>query len=407
MISKCRICGSDNFVPILDLGNTPLANSLLTEDQLETPQMSYPLTLVFCPACTLVQITAAVPPEQLFSQYLYFSSYSDTMLAHAKQIADHLIQSRGLSEQSLVVEIASNDGYLLKNFVAAGIPVLGIEPAKNISSVAQQNSIRTLSEFFDKNLAQKLQKQSFMADVLFANNVLAHVADLHSVVEGIRILLKKNGVAVIETPYVKDMIDNVEFDTIYHEHLCYYSLTALNRLFSIHGLAISDVEHLDIHGGSLRLFVSRPDSAGDRSNVEEWLKREEAWGVSSSAYYENFALSVNRLKKSLLKLLRELRSGGYEIAAYGAAAKGATLLNSFGIGRDLIKYVVDRSPYKQGQYMPGCRLPILAPEMLLERMPDYVLLLTWNFADEILKQQEEYRKRGGKFILFVPKITIV
>jgi SAM-dependent methyltransferase len=403
----CRGCTATHLEPILSLGQTPLANSLLTDVDLNRSEPTFPLDLVFCPACSLVQITVTVPPELLFREYLYFSSFSDTMLHHSKEIVDKLIEARGLDQDSLVVEIASNDGYLLQYFVNANIPVLGIEPAQNIALVAQERGIHTLAEFFNAGLARTLQTRGQMADVIFANNVLAHVADLHGVIEGIRILLRKDGVAIVETPYVKDMIDRCEFDTIYHEHLCYYSLTALNHLFKQHNLALSDVEHLDIHGGSLRLFITHPGAVGDRNAVREMLSEEAAWGVRRLDFYQNFADRVRRLQSTLSDLLKGLKSQGRHIAAYGAAAKGSTLLNAFGIGHDLVDFVVDRSTYKQGRYMPGSRLPIYAPAYLLERQPDYVLLLTWNFAEEILEQQAEYRRRGGQFILCIPDIKII
>ncbi len=407
LISNCRGCGAAHLEPVLSLGAIPLANSLLTTEQLDQPEPAYLLDLVFCPACSLVQITATVPPETIFRDYLYFSSFSDTMLRHSQEIVEQLMQDRRLGKDSLAVEIASNDGYLLQYFVNAGIPVLGIEPARNVAKVAQERGVPTITEFFDANLARELQGQDKMADVIFANNVMAHVADLHGVVEGIHVLLKKDGVAIIETPYVKDMIDRSEFDTIYHEHLCYYSLTALDHLFKLHGLTISQVERLSIHGGSLRLFVTHPGAAGDRRSVQQLLAEEASWGVRRLDFYQSFANKVKSLQTTLCDVLRGLKSQNRHIAAYGAAAKGSVLLNTFGIGSDLIDFVVDRSTYKQGHYMPGCHLPIYAPAKLLESMPDYVLLLTWNFAEEILEQQAEYRRRGGRFILSIPEIKIV
>ncbi len=407
IITQCRGCGATHLEPILSLGQTPLANSLLTDTELSSPEPLFPLDLVFCPTCSLVQITVTVAPELLFRDYLYFSSFSDTMLRHSKEIVEKLIATRHLGPDSLAVEIASNDGYLLQYFVNANIPVLGIEPAQNIAKVAEERGVRSIAEFFNTELAQTLRARGEQADVILANNVMAHVADLHGVVEGIHLLLKKDGVAVIETPYVKDMIDRCEFDTIYHEHLCYYSLTALNHLFEQHQLALSAVEHLSIHGGSLRLYVTHPGAAGDRASVRQMLAEEAAWGVRRLDFYQNFADRVKRLQATLTDILVGLKSQGRRLAAYGAAAKGSTLLNAFGIGHELLDFVVDRSTYKQGRYMPGTHLPIYPPANLLQQMPDYVLLLTWNFAEEILEQQIEYRRRGGRFILYIPEIKVL
>lgn len=405
---SCRSCGSDRPEIILRLGQMPLANAYPTREELARPQQRYPLDLAFCPSCSLVQITETVSPDVLFREYLYFSSYSDTVVRNAEEIVVRLIASRNLNGNSLAGEIASNDGYLLQFYKRAGIPVLGIEPAANIAKVAvHERGIRTLCNFFGADLARRLRDQGECVDVLHGNNVLAHVAELNGVVSGIRLILKDSGIAVIEVPYVKEMIDRCEFDTIYQEHLCYFSLTALDRLFQRHDLVIEDVEHLPIHGGSLRLFVVPRHRPGNRPRVEAALKEESSWGVDKVGSYRSFAQRVDHLKATLLEVLGRAKGEGKRVAAYGAAAKGTLLLNYCGVGPETLEFVVDRSPHKQGRYMPGVYVLIQPPEKILETMPDYILLLVWNIADEVLEQQSEYRRRGGKFIIPIPEVRIV
>lgn len=406
---RCRSCGSGALELVLSLGETPLANSLLRTEDLERPEPHFPLDLVFCRACCLVQITETVPPEQLFREYLYFSSFSETMLAHARTLVERLTSDLGLGEKSLAVEVASNDGYLLQYYKAAGVPVLGIEPAQNIARVAvEERGIPTISEFFGLDLARKLTAEGRRADVLHANNVLAHVADLNGFVEGVRVILAAGGVAALEFPYLGDMIEHAEFDTIYHEHLCYFSLSALIHLFERHGLAALDVERLPIHGGSLLLTVGRAeDGRAPAPAVAALLAEERARGMNDVSFYKGFAQRVLDLKAQLRALLDRLKKEGHRIAAYGAAAKGSTLLNTFQIGAETIDFVVDRNTHKQGLHMPGVRIPIAAPERLLSEMPAYTLLLTWNFAAEILRQQDDYRRRGGKFIVPIPDVQVV
>jgi SAM-dependent methyltransferase len=381
---------------------------LLSEADLDRREARFPLELVFCESCALLQITESVDPELLFGRYAYFSSYSTTMVEHAADLVTRLVRERGLDGDSLAMEIASNDGYLLQHYVPAGVPVLGVDPARNVVEVAAQRGVETICAFFGEDLARELAAGGRRASVLHANNVLAHVPDVNGVVAGIVHVLADDGVAVVETPYVRDLVERTEFDTVYHEHLFYYSLTALERLFARNRLRIVDVERLDIHGGSLRVLTVRGDSPEEsRPAVRALLDEEEELGIAAASYFQDFAARVETLRQELWDLLRGLKAQGHRIAAYGAAAKGATLLNCFRIGPDVLDFVADRSEHKQGLYMPGVRLPIVAPEYLLEAMPAEVLLLAWNFADEILSQQEEYRRRGGRFIVPIPRPRLV
>jgi SAM-dependent methyltransferase len=405
--SCCRSCGDDGLAVFLSLGEMPLPDALLRQDQLDGPEPRFPLDVAFCPACSLVQILNEVPPEQLFvDNYLYFSSFSEGLMRHSREHALRLVAERGLDDRSLVVEIASNDGYLLRNFKDAGVPVLGIDPAPAQADAAEAVGVPTLREFFGAELGRRLAAERGRADVIVANNVMAHTPSLNSFVEGLSELVADDGVITIENTYVKDLIDHCEFDTIYHEHFCYFSCTAVEALMRRHGLYLNCVEHFpDLQGGTLRWTVSPRDEIDE--SAASYLASERAGGLTELGYYEAFADRVGGVKHDLLELLHELRRDGKRIAAYGAAAKGSTLINYVGIGSDLVDYVVDRNVHKHGLHMPGTHLPIGDPSVLVEDRPDYLLLLAWNYHDEIVRQQAEYRELGGRFIVPVPTPRIV
>ncbi len=405
-LHHCLCCGGDLPASFLDLGNTPLANSYLPPEKACEPEFAAPLAVSFCEKCYLVQLTHLVPPADLFTDYLYFSSYSESYLAHARSMTSDLIQRFGLHSSSRVVEVASNDGYQLQYFQSEGIPVLGIEPAKNIAAVARQKGIPTVDEFFSESLVPEILASFGSADVLIGNNVLAHVPQIRSFLTAVRGCLSPDGYAVFEFPYVKDLLDHCEFDTIYHEHVFYYSLSSIRSLANAVGLSLADVEHQSVHGGSLRVFLSKapqPSSAA----VVAMLEAEETAGLTDPFRYQQLARTVTNLRDDLLELLRSLKSAGNSIAAYGAPAKGNTLLNYCGIGSNIINFTVDRNPHKQRLLLPGSRIPIREPQALLEEMPDYVLILPWNLADEIISQQQEYVRRGGRLIVPVPTPHIV
>jgi SAM-dependent methyltransferase len=398
----CRSCRQPGLRSFLSLGKTPLADALVAPDAVDQPEARFPLDVAFCPSCSLVQILEEVPPDQLFvDNYLYFSSFSDALLSHSRRHAEGLIAARHLDANSLVVELASNDGYLLRNFAEHGIPVMGVDPAPGQADAAEATGIPTIREFFGPELAARMRVELGPADVIIANNVMAHVPDLNGFVEGMAILLADDGLVTVENPYVRDLIEQCEFDTIYHEHFCYFSCTAVDALVRRHGLFLNDVEYFpDLHGGTLRWHIGRHDDR--QARAADALESEARGGLTLFEHYAAFGARVEHIQGELRALLEGLRASGASIWAYGAAAKGSTLLNSCGIGTDLIDVVVDRNVHKQGRLMPGVHIPIRDPAALLDEQPDHVLLLAWNFSAEILRQQDEYRRRGGRFIVPVP-----
>jgi hypothetical protein len=383
----------------------PLSSRLLTDEQLRLEEPSYPLELVLCPGCSLVQIVPAVPPEELAASPVYFASSSESALRAARQLTSRIMASQKLRPTSLAVEIGSNDGYLLRNYLATSIPVLGIEPAVHVADVARrEHRVPTLCRSFDSRLANQLAGCSQLADVVHVHRVLACAADPNDFVTGLRSLLQSTGVAVIDAPYVKDLVDNVEVDTIHHEHLFYYSLTSLSALLARQGLVVHDVERIAADGGSLRIYVGKSGLSSWR--VRKLLDEERGWGVDRAAFYASLGQRVERLRQDLVALLRRLKADGHRIAGYGASAEGSALLNCFKIGPDMVDFVVDRNTSMQGRYTPGTHLKVHSPEKLVEDNPDYVLLLNRNAADEILAQQAEYRQRGGRFIIPIPSVKV-
>ena len=404
----CRGCQARLHRSFVDLGVSPLANSYVRRDQLQAPEVFYPLHVYICDRCLLVQLPMVQTPSEMFGDYAYFSSYSTSWLQCAEDYADGMLARRTLNADSLVLEIASNDGYLLQFFKRKSIPVLGVEPARNVAKVAQEGGIPTLVAFFGRTTAAQLAAEGKMADLLIANNVLAHVPDLDDFVGGMAIVLKRGGLATLEFPHLMRLMLETQFDTIYHEHLSYFSLLAVERIFRKHELAVVDVEELPSHGGSLRLHVRHAaDAAGEVSpRVRQLAEREAAEGLHSLERYREFATRVNEVKAGLLECLISLRRKGARIVGYGAPAKGNTLLNYCGIRTDFLDYTVDRSPHKQGLFLPGSRVPIYAPDHILATKPDYVLILPWNLRDEIMAQMAVVRTWGGQFIVPVPKVEV-
>jgi SAM-dependent methyltransferase len=405
----CRFCGAGLHHSFVDLGMSPLANTYLTAAQLNQMEPFYPLHVYVCEHCFLVQLEEFASPEHIFSDYAYFASYSDTWLHHAQLYVEMAIERFGLDAHSRVVEIASNDGYLLQYFVAKGIPVLGIEPAANVAETAIQKGIPTRIEFFGADAARHLHAEGLQADLIVGNNVLAHVPKLNDFVRGLKLLLQPHGVITLEFPHLLCLMAENQFDTIYHEHFSYFSFSTVEQIFAAHGLTLFDVEALPTHGGSLRIYAGRADDASITlaPRVADLKAKEEAAGLTRLDSYLAYTERVKETKRKLLTFLMAAKRAGKSIVGYGAAAKGNTMLNYCGIRSDFIDYTVDRSPHKQGRFLPGTHLPIYHPDKIKETRPDYLLILPWNLVDEISEQMGYIREWGGQFVVPIPEARVI
>ncbi|HEU4829754.1 MAG TPA: class I SAM-dependent methyltransferase [Gemmatimonadales bacterium] len=404
----CRFCATPLRHSFADLGTSPLANSYLTPEQLSQGETFYPLHAYVCEACFLVQLGEFAPPAAIFGDYAYFSSVSDSWVDHARRYADTMIRRLGLGASSQVIEVASNDGYLLQFFQQQGVGVLGVEPAANVARTAIDRGIPTVVRFFGRETARSLVASGSRADLLVGNNVLAHVPDINDFVAGVHEVLAPEGRATFEFPHLLRLMEETEFDTIYHEHFSYLSLLAVSRIFAAHALTVVEVEELPTHGGSLRVHARRSEAAGGvDASVSRVLQKERAAGLDRIETYTAFQHSVLKAKRELLKFLSNARRHGRSVVAYGAAAKGNTLLNYCGIRNDFLDYVVDRSPHKQGRFLPGTRLPIYAPERISETRPDYILILPWNLREEIVRQMAHVHSWGCRFVVPIPTVRVL
>lgn len=408
-LHQCRFCGTELRHTFVDLGKTPLANSFLTKEELNQKEPVYPLHVRVCHVCFLAQLEEFESPAHIFSDYAYFSSYSESWLRHARLYSENMVSRFGLGSESHVVEIASNDGYLLQYFLSQGIPVLGIEPATNVALAAQEKGIPTLTEFFGVQTATEMRAAGKTADLLLGNNVLAHVPELNDFVAGLKIVLKPQGVITMEFPHLMRLISGNQFDTIYHEHFSYFSFTTVEQVFARHGLTLFDVEELSTHGGSLRIYAQHSEYE-DREitdRVAELKERERETGAGRLETFAAFGERVKETKRALLDFLIVAKREGKSVVGYGAPAKGNTLLNYCGIGTDLIDYTVDLNPHKHGHFLPGSHIPIHSPEKINQTRPDYVLILPWNLRDEIIGQLENAREWGVKFVVPIPSVEII
>ena len=405
---RCRHCSSELGVTVVDLGASPLCNELVTAERLEQVESFYPLHAKVCAECLLVQVGTFVSPGDIFSEYSYFSSYSEAMVHHARQYVDDVMSRYGLNRDSLVMEVASNDGYLLQHFVPHGVPVLGIEPAKNVAQVAIEKGIRTTVQFLGSDTARGIVAKYGAADLVAANNVAAHTPYLNDFILGLAKLIKPDGVVSVEFAHVVPMLADNLYDTIYHEHFCYFSLFTFERVLNSQGLRVFDVEEVDTHGGSLRVWAcSDLNRRSETERLQQVRKKEHDIGVHRIATYSDFHLAAEHSKRELLKCLIELKERQRSIVGYGVPGKGNTLLNYCGIRTDFLDYMVDRNPYKQGKFTPGTRIPILPPEKIRETKPDYVLIMPWNLVEEITAQLGYVSEWGGKFIVPLPEVSII
>ncbi len=408
-MANCRFCSHTLKDTFIDLGKSPISNAFLTSKQLTASEKFYPLHAYICSECLLVQLEEFESPEKIFNDYYaYFSSYSDTWLIHAKTYTQMMLKKFGFDQNSLVIEIASNDGYLLEYFHRKGIPVLGVEPASNVAKVAEEKGINTIVEFFGVKTAQEMVLKGKTADLLIGNNVLAHVPNLNDFVAGMKIVLKPKGILTMEFPHLLKLIQNNQFDTIYHEHFSYFSFLVVEKIFASHGLKLFDVEEIKTHGGSLRIYGRHQEIEGDiNPNVAKLKTQEIAAGLDTIETYTKFAEQVNATKRKLLEFLIDAKNQGKSIVGYGAPAKGNTLLNYCGIRTDFIDYTVDRNPHKQGLFLPGTHIPIKSPDYIRETKPDYLLILPWNIKAEIVEQMAEIREWGGKFVVPIPEVEVL
>ncbi len=409
MAVNCRFCNKPLTNIFVDLDTSPLSNAFIKKERIAEPERKYPLCAYVCDNCFLVQLDEFEKPENIFEDYAYFSSYSSTWLEHAKNYVDMIIEKFSFDKKNLIIEIASNDGYLLQFFKEKNIPCLGIEPAVNVAKVAKEKGIPTITKFFTVNTANELKRNNKNADLIIGNNVLAHVPNLNDFVQGLKILLKTTGIITLEFPHILQLIQKNQFDTIYHEHFSYFSLLTVEKIFSFYGLTIFDVDEIPTHGGSLRIYIKHLENKdiSIHERISVLLKKEKDEGLENLSTYTNFIKSVNEIKKQLQEFVNDVKNSGEKIVCYGAAAKGNTLLNYCKIGTNFIDYVVDQNPHKQGLFLPGTHIPIKNPDEIKKTKPDYLIIMPWNLKNEIMEEMKIIRTWGGKFVIPIPEVKII